>query len=265
MQNNLPSEVNKLLRSWNNQIKKNEKSHRRKALFFRKMYYLLGAPATVISGLTTTGSFVTFQECDLMALCAFQAFGSAAVTILVAVQTYLQLMSRYFENKIASDRYQALSRTIETILITPSDSPPAAVISSIRQIFDDIVNTSPISSADIQNLEYISFDRETRSRPQSPVKPEVEKPNLLQKLRKTISSDADDTALPPSPPQMKMASIVTNSQDPATKEELEEVNAYDTDEEKVCIDMEIPKSYPIDPALQYQMDRFYSDSNSLKK
>ncbi len=231
--NNLPTEVNKLLRSWRSQIEKNENLHRGKAIRFRNLYYGLGVPGTILAGLFTASSLAGIPQCTgtFFVLCIVQSILGAIVTGLFGVQTYMQLMSRFFNHKLASDRYLALLHTIETVLGTTSSEDPATILTNIQRVYDDIITTSPIIPAN-KILKYSVFDRETRSKSKKEVV-----------LKKSAEMDIE-TGCPP-----------------ASKEELKKVNDYDTDDEEAepCIDVDLAErmtQYYIDPELQYQLDRF---------
>jgi hypothetical protein len=144
------SETISLLNSWKEVIDSNEYIHRIKALRYRKLYFMLGIPATIFSGLFTASSLASLTQCEkYYELCVAQAIISAITTGLVGIQTYMQMSTQYTDNKTASDRYQALSRTIETYLISSENLSPE-IISNIRGIFDDIVQTSPLVATDLR-------------------------------------------------------------------------------------------------------------------
>lgn len=233
MQNNLPTEIEKLLKSWRHQIEKNENKHRKNALWFRRGYYGLGVPATLLSGLFTAGSLASISGCAsaYFVLCITQSVCGAIVTGLIGTQTYMQMMSRFMNNKLASDRYQALLRTIEIILNTPNQSDPANILANIQKTFDDIVTTSPMLPVENTKLKFLVFDRDTR--------------------KKTV-------------PQSKRSIEEIEEKQPATKEELDKINGYVTDEEKeICIDEDVAErmsEFYIDPELKYQMDRLYENN-----
>jgi len=221
MSNKLPSNVEKLLNSWNTHISENEKIHRTKALSFRKLYYALGISATLLSGLYTISSFSTISNCDPYAFCIVETIIGAIATTLISVQTYMQLMSRFFNHKIASDRYQALERTIQTILNSKNEGDPANILGNIHNIFDDIVETSPILPVSNGRLKFSIFNRKTRTKFQN---------NQMTDVEKGFS--------------------------PASKEELEIESKKD-----ICIDQDTAEkmiNFHIDPELKYQMDRLYS-------
>ncbi len=223
-QNNLLPEINKLLRTWKIQIEKNEKLHRKKALVLRKYYYALGIPATILSGLFTTSSLATLPQCyssSLFAICVSESIIGAVATALIGLQTFLQPTERSSDNKGASDRYQTLLRTIDMILITKNKGDPSNILNNIRKTFDDIITTSPVLPVE-NKLGYALFDRETRNRSQK-----IQRPLIHSK--------------------------------PATHDELQKINEYDTDDEQeVCIDIDLEdqkKHVYFDTELQYQLER----------
>lgn len=230
MDNNLPSEINKLLINWKEKIEKREKIHRKKAIRFRRAYYIIGIPATILSGLTTVGELSMINECssNLIWSCILQSILGTIITILVGIQTVVPMMTRFTENKTASDRYQALLRTIETILATKNKGDPANILNNVRDVFDDIVKVSPISNDDDMILKYSIFDRETRQKSEH---------------------------------QLKKRS---NNLKPATEEELTKINKGSED---VCIDIDLDeekKNFYVDPELRYQIDRFNQNYSSEK-
>lgn len=153
----LPDYAKDLLQSWLSQIIANEKTHKLRALWFRRMYYILGIPASILSGFTTAGLLADMVSCIGSALflwCLTKAIISALVTTLVSVQTYMQLWPRFQDHKLASDRYQVLLKNIQKILVSPPNEDPATILGNIQFIFDDIVTTSPIINSNEQYLRY---------------------------------------------------------------------------------------------------------------
>ncbi len=255
MENGLPTEVNKLLRTWKRQINKNEKLHRIRALRFRKIYYILGLPATILSALTTTGAIASIPSSSIMWLSISESIIGIIVTILVGTQTYLQLLTKFNDNKLASDRYQTLLRTIEMVLTTKNEGNPGNILNNIRGVFDDIVSTSPILPVQSKELNYSLFDRKNRTRSSRNLTCEESSVNEDDSSKDT---DSEGSYI------LKERCEALEVLKPATIEELKNENDHDTDEEKdVCIDIDLDKQkktfYP-DPELQYQLDRF-NDNN----
>lgn len=236
MDNGLSPEVNKLLIAWKKQIDENEKTHKNNALWFRKMYYMLGVPATILSGLSTAGALTILQDCStLFGICVLQSCISALVTILIGIQTYTQMMTRHMNNKLASDRYQALSRTLQTYLTTPNNpNDTSNILNQVRQTYDDIVNTSPLIPSN--TLDFAVFDRTTRS---------------VSERRMSKNEPAD---LP------KSEKMPRKSLPPASKEELEKMNKLS---DQICIDIDLDEEktkFRLDPRFQYELQRFYDEN-----
>lgn len=223
--NGLPDDVNHLLHVWKTNIDNNEKSHRKYAIRYRTIYFALGVPATVLSGLTTTGAIAGLPECwdsGFLPLCVTTVILNVIVTILVGIQTFLQLMNRFFNHKLASDRYQALSRSVDIILSTKNRVEDAGqIINNIRSTFDDIVSTSPILSSEQKQLQFSIFNRTTRN------------------ATTPIVTPPDQQKLPP-----------------ASKDELEKINKSN---EEVCIDIPVPRNPTHDLLFQYQLGRFLNN------
>ncbi len=219
--NDIPK-VNNLLLSWKLQVERNEKMHRSRALCFRTLYYCLGVPATILSGLFTASSLTTIHQCtSLIALCIIQSIAGALVTVLIGIQTYMQLTTRFEQNKFASDRYQALLRTIETTLNTENKGDE---LNNIQRIFDDIVSTSPVLPVERKHRKYSFFNILRYEKDVDVVK------------TKHVVKDVD-------------VDVVNN---------VGEANDVVKTEDEVWIDIALEenmKKFRINPELQYQIDR----------
>lgn len=145
----LENNIEKVLTAWQIQIKKNRDDHKTLSIKYKQRHYWIGIPATIIGSLATSGSLaltgrpffginprwidLTFDLC------------TALITAAIALQTFLGSEDKSVKHKEAANKYDALARLIENILISPIETRGSSsdIINSIRKQFDYIVNSSP--------------------------------------------------------------------------------------------------------------------------
>ena len=224
--NGFPNEMIMLLQSWREQVSANENTHRMRALYFRMCYYSLGTPAAILSGLVSVSSLYNLSNCVTW-FCIFQAVASSLATILVTVQSYGNVMTRFNNHKLASDRYQALLRTIDTYLVTKNKIKDVSnIMNNIRMTFDDIVTSSPLlGNINDTKLDFSLFGKQKRE--------------LKEKIEKNKSDELEEIP------------------DKNTHEhKINEKSEIDT-----IIDIrDFKKPFTVDPLFQYHMDRFLDES-----
>ncbi len=144
--------LDKLLRAWQRQTQQNEKLHRKQSTIFSRKFYWIGGTAIVVGSVTSSGEFASFTECSDGAWCDFKmwfrfilALATVVVTILAGLQTFLGYEGESKNHKEAANKYHALRNVIANILAFPPTQrgDPTEILNSIRNQFEDIINSSP--------------------------------------------------------------------------------------------------------------------------
>ncbi len=145
--------LDKLLRAWQRQTRRNESLHRIQANRYSKKFYHLGGVAIVLGSITASGEFATFTECDdESAWCSIKewvrfslAILTVGTTALASLQTFLGYEGKSKDHLEAANKYHALNNVIaNTLAFSPDDRGDSVeILNSIRNQFEDIVNASP--------------------------------------------------------------------------------------------------------------------------
>lgn len=186
-------ELDKLLRKWKRQIDTRRKAHYEIARVLQRRHYMIGLPATVITTITTTGIFATFQSPISSSTPATNAptfnvttntttpvsvsssqigydqwvrlgIGILAVggLTLTGILTFMNYQADAETHKTAADSYDSLYGTIESLLVIPGivRGDPVTVLQNIRTQYDEIVKKCPNLPKEHQSeLSYTTVDQ----------------------------------------------------------------------------------------------------------
>jgi hypothetical protein len=156
--------LEKLLRKWNRQIIKRSRAHLEVSRVFNRRNYQLGIPTVILSAVTATGGIATFENCDPndpnSKCVVFEwlrlAFGVLAIFsgILASLHTFLNYQKRAEKHKTAANKYEAMYREIDTLILAPPSmrGDPVIKLQTIKTQYDNIVERFPSlpSSYDIE-------------------------------------------------------------------------------------------------------------------
>lgn len=225
------SDLDKLLRKWKLQIGKRESGHLELARKYTKRHYIFGVPATLLYAIVTTGILATFKNCGeentedcdsdqytRLTVGILSIFGTA----LGAFQTFMNYQGKAEINKSVADDYGSLYRSLDTILLLPSDlrKDPISTIQEIRSQYDDLIRKAPTLPQKYDTT--LKYNVLRKNFPPPP------KPDQFVLEKRVISKNADEETF----------SIVNSDSSSADiKDILELQNNYDTDDEEqeVCI------------------------------
>ena len=151
----------------------------------------------------------------------------------------MQLTTRFEQNKFASDRYQALLRTIETTLNKENKGDE---INNIQRIFDDIVSTSPVLPVESKHRKYSFFNilRYEKDVDVDEVKHVDVNVNVVKDVDEVKHVDEVKTVVK------------------TTIKDVDVVKTKTKHVDEVWIDIDLEeniKKFRINPELQYQIDR----------
>ena len=147
--------LEKLLRKWNRQIIKRSRAHLEVSRVFNRRNYQLGIPTVILSAVTATGGIATFENCDPndpnSKCVAFEwlrlAFGVLAIFsgILASLHTFLNYQKRAEKHKTAANKYEAMYREIDTLILAPPSmrGDPVIKLQTIKTQYDNIVERFP--------------------------------------------------------------------------------------------------------------------------
>lgn len=233
-------ELDKLLRKWKKQIEGRGGGHNSLARVNERKHYLLGIPVTCMAAISTAGIFSTFQDCnpdDGVCVREWARFSFGIITAITAclggLQTFMNYQEGAEKNKVASDEYGSLARSIETVLLFPGDTrgDPKKIISDFREKYDQIIRKSPTlpKKYDVElTYNVVTKDKLLPPRPESVVINVADAQESKNELRKIIEDDSSTD----------------------THEYLEQVlareNDYDTDDEdrEVSITLDLDTTPP---------------------
>lgn len=143
--------IDKILRRWQDDIRRRKGVCISKIKFYRVLHYLIGLPACICIAIVSTGIFSTFQSINnndcassswvLLAMGIIGIIG----TILFSIQTFTNFQGLAESFKATSSGYEGISREIDSILAIPVNMRGNAieVINHIRSRYDDLVVSSP--------------------------------------------------------------------------------------------------------------------------
>lgn len=143
--------IDKILRRWQDDIRRRKGICISKVKFYRILHYLIGLPACVCIAMVSTGIFSTFQSINSNQCSASSwvllAMGIIGIigTILFSIQTFTNFQGLAESFKSSASGYEGLSREIDSILTIPVGMRGNAieVINHIRGRYDDLVVSSP--------------------------------------------------------------------------------------------------------------------------
>lgn len=188
--------LQKLLRTWNDQISKRRDGHKYGEQKYNRIYYGLGIPISILNAIITTAILTTnFSGITAGNITASSSLASSlgttfadfsnttvpsssmatnnwivqliggiigiAVTVLTALMTYLDAGGTRQKHKNASDTYQALSHQIDAILQMPATlrGDPVIIVQDIRNKFDGAAKDSPSIPSEFEtSLKYKTTD-----------------------------------------------------------------------------------------------------------
>ena len=154
--------LEKLLRKWNRQIIKRSRAHLEVSRVFNRRNYQLGIPTVILSAVTATGGIATFENCDPndpnSKCVVFEwlrlAFGVLAIFsgILASLHTFLNYQKRAEKHKTAANKYEAMYREIDTLILAPPSmrGDPVIKLQTIKTQYDNIVERFPSLPHDIE-------------------------------------------------------------------------------------------------------------------
>ena len=302
-------EKEKLLRKWKKQVTVRERGHLRQARTFSKRHYMIGGPSMILGALVTAGSFGTFRNCND---CDDQSSSKCSIdeviriiigiigilsTIFAMLHTFMGYQSREEKHKDAMNAHGSFIRRLDDILLTasPFRGDPISVLQDIRHDYDRIERDSPTlpSKYDVE----LTYEILNPNRMPLPPKPDDISGN--KSIRRGISRDSgvshlkgDTTvSLKKRDTTVDLRKVLeeedSNSESLAIDidEALAKENDHDTDDEEVCIgiDLDAAPRYPglnesvlnmfamrrddraqqsLNRALQFEMQRLNSHSNN---
>ena len=181
-------ELDKLLRKWKRQIDTRRKAHYEIARVLQRRHYMIGIPATIMTTITTTGIFATFQSPASLSSNAPTTNVTTNVTTsapasqigyeqwvrlgigilavagltLTGILTFMNYQADAETHKTAADSYDSLYGTIESLLVIPGivRGDPVTVLQNIRTQYDEIVKKCPNLPKEYQSeLSYTTVDQ----------------------------------------------------------------------------------------------------------
>jgi hypothetical protein len=161
----MDADVEKLITGWFERTRDNQLTHDECGTRFNRWHYRLGIPIIILTTGVAAAIFYSLGRpgpSDLVKMGIGLASGAAA--LLACLQTFLGLSQRADQHKIASDRYDALRRSLE-ILKTFSPSDPVELrraITDIQREMDRLAESSPAVPARLKE----KIDKELESRGQ---------------------------------------------------------------------------------------------------
>lgn len=135
-----------LLRTWKFQIDKRRKVHIRISKLHIKRYYILGVTASIFSAFVSSNVVTIFStDRQQSGWLIFILLCSITSTVLSGIQTFFNYSKSSQTHVSAADSYDALYRSIDTILKLPREmrDSPDKVLKDIQGSYDDIIKTSP--------------------------------------------------------------------------------------------------------------------------
>lgn len=135
-----------LLRTWKFQIDKRRKVHIKISKLHIKRYYILGVTASIFSAFVSSNVVTIFStDRQQSGWLIFILLCSITSTVLSGIQTFFNYSKSSQTHVSAADSYDALYRSIDTILKLPREmrDRPDKVLKDIQGSYDDIIKTSP--------------------------------------------------------------------------------------------------------------------------
>lgn len=269
------NDTEKLIRKWKRQISQRRTGHKYYESWYKKCYYGLGLPMTVITAIVSSGIMATFKNCDACGNPVENTTTPAGTTVfscntdvyirlvmgilgiisvmLCAIFLFMDFGGSQSLHKDTSDSLDSLFREIEDLLNKKISErgDPVAELQKIRNRFDFINQNGPSISEKYETaLEYkyipldVKFKRPSRKHNGVTAQPPPS----------TIHLDTEGDTPEKMPDSSILAQIlVENMQDTKKKEAIREsqirsINDYDTDDEEkeVAIPFDIESVRPGD-------------------
>jgi hypothetical protein len=141
-----PDDPNELLRGWLLHAHKGRDRHDLAARRCDQRRYLLGIPATIISGIVGTSTFAALQNSPDRTLQVVVGVLAILAAILVSLQAFLDLGARAERHRMAGVRYKAVIRQLEQLGIgTIKDwRLDAPALTELRQRLDALEEEMPV-------------------------------------------------------------------------------------------------------------------------
>ena len=150
--NEWSTELEKLIKKWKIQIEKRRKLHSEIAHKYSKRHYMYGIPASICFSFVASGQIAVFSTDVNQWVQFIMTVVSIFGTVLVSIQTFWNFSETSQNHSSASDSYDSLYRTIDTILKLPRNmrDNPTIVLKDIRSLYDDIIKSSPRLDEEIE-------------------------------------------------------------------------------------------------------------------
>jgi hypothetical protein len=141
-----PDDPNELLRGWLLHAHKGRDRHDLAARRCDQRRYLLGIPATIISGIVGTTTFAALEKSPDQTLQVVVGVLAILAAILVSLQAFLDLGARAERHRLAGVRYKAVIRQLEQLGIGTirNGKLDAPVLTEMRQRLDALEEEMPV-------------------------------------------------------------------------------------------------------------------------
>lgn len=230
-------ELDKLLRKWKKNVAKRQKGHADLSRTYSKRHYIFGTPAVILSAIISAGIFSTFRNCsncedpsqdkcwiDQWIRIIVGCISLVAVS-LTAFVTFMNYQQASEEHKTASEKYGALYRDLDSMLLIPGPvrGDPVGTLQTIRRQYEDITVASPnLPSKYNIDLSYEVSDT-IKKNPPKPEDIQIDindiKPNKKRKKVQNVSS--------------------TKELQEMLNRDIEECNDCDTSDDEVTIGIDL--------------------------
>jgi uncharacterized protein YqhQ len=142
----LTPEVLMLLTDWFRRVRESQRTHYECGTHFRRLHYVLGIPAIVLSAVVGTAVFASLAETTPT---TWSRIIVGLVSIVAAVAASLQTFLKYGEtadmHRVAGAQYGAIRRSLELLkTMPPSTMEEMQVqITTIKDLMDRLASEAP--------------------------------------------------------------------------------------------------------------------------